>query len=261
MVQPSDLTQIYPPRPARIKKVEAARNQLLSAGDPILRLELPELDTGIEAARIELDQVRLQLDRSAADQGDRSETIVLNQEFGSRNARLSGLQKISRELVIRSPIAGRLVQVESDLHEGRWVQKEMLLALVTAQEDFVARGYIQEGELHRIGASTSGKFIPEDLSIPTMAVNLKDIAVAGSSSIQILELLEVNGGLIEVNKDKNGAYTPVSPQYRVNFDLVESFNPQKQIIRGTVHLRGKGRSIAEKFWQRIARVLVKESVF
>ena len=261
VVQPADLSQVYPPRSARIVKIEARRNQMLSAGDPIIRLEVPELGGDIEAAQIELDQVRLKLNRGAADARDRSETIILARELAQKNTMLAGLESMDRELVIRAPVSGRLVQLENDLHHGRWVKQETLLALVSSEKKFVANGYISEDEIDRLYTRGRGKFIPDDLSRSSLEVNLIDVAIAGEKSIGIPELADVNGGQIATIEDNAGNLTAISPQYAVKFELLEHTQVPNQIIRGTIHFHGTHQSIAGKLWERVARILVRESVF
>ncbi len=261
VLQPSDLAQVYPPRPAKIVSLIAQRGQFVEAGDPIMIMEVPRLQSQIEAARIEVAKIKLQLVQSAADKSVRAENIVLQREFFSRSGQLSGLEQMDSELVVRTPVSGRVVQLEENLHAGRWLGNNTLIALISSQSEHIARGYIRDDQIDRLRSGATGVFVPEDLSRPKFEVRLTNTSVASSTTIEIDELLEQSGGPIALTSMSDNNAAPVSPQFQIEFKPTEAIHDPQQVIRGSVLLNGKGQSIAMKFWRQIAKVLVRESVF
>ena len=261
VLQPSDLTQVYPPRPAKIVNLTARRDQYVEAGDPILIMQVPRLQREIEAARIEVAQTRLQLIQSTANRAARTDNIVLKREFLSRSGRLSGLEQMDSELIVRAPVSGRVVQLEENLHAGRWLGKDTLIALVSTQSEHIAKGYIRDDQIDRIQSGSIGTFIPDDISRSKFGVRLTNVSIASSPTIDIDELLRHSGGTIAVSSASGGRDAPVSPHYQIEFQPTNKIQDPGQVIRGTILLRGKRQSMAMNFWRQVAKIIVRESVF
>ena len=166
-----------------------------------------------------------------------------------------------RELVLRAPVSGRLVQVEENLHAGRWLAKEQLIALVSSQSEHIVKGYVNQSQLARIQSDANGTFVPEDLSRSKLGVRLTNVSLAASPTIEIAELLRHNGGTIAATSGSKADTVPVLPHYQIELQPTELIQDPGQIIRGVILLRGKRQSVASKLWRQVAKVLVRESVF
>jgi putative peptide zinc metalloprotease protein len=175
VLQAADLVRIYPPRTALIQDIAADRNDFVEQGDPILLLQLPELEAEIEEAQALSNELKTRLSRSASDPQERVDLTVLRRQVLANDARIAGLEEERAELLVTAPVAGRIVQMASGLHVERWVTKDTLLAIVTSQSDWIVRGYATQTDIERVEPGAIGRFIPDDLTQPSIEVRLNEL--------------------------------------------------------------------------------------
>jgi putative peptide zinc metalloprotease protein len=257
----ADLTHIYPTRAAQIISVSAERGTAINEGSPILQLRVPEIDSQIAGVEVKRNLARLHLAQIMADGQKLDQLLILRQELGSQQTRLDGLIKETQELVIRAPMNGTILQMASDLHQGRWIGKNNLLAIVASGKEHIIKGYISGADLLRLTDEARGQFIPEDLSRPAFPVKLVRTDDAGSRTIDILELTSNHGGKIAVEVDRHKKLVPLSAQYLIELQPVHLDYLPKQVVRGMVHLRGIPQSLLKRAWYHVSKVLVRESGF
>lgn len=261
VLEAADLTQVYPARAAKVVSVEATRGSFVSQGTPICYLHAPEIDNEIDGTKIKIDLTRLRLARATGDRIDREESLVLARELASLQAKLDGFLREKGELVVRAPAAGTILELDPNLHPGRWVGRTDLLALIAARERYVVRGYVSESSLFRLKANARGRFIPDDLTRSGIAVRLVSVARAGAASIDILELASTNGGRVPVEIDPQQRLVPVMAQYLVELEPQGLHRSPQQIVRGIVELEGAPESLLTRAWRQVAQVLIRESGF
>lgn len=261
VLEAADLARLYPPRAAKVISINVKRNDFVAEESPIVHLHVPEIDNEIAAAQIKLDLVRLRFARAMADRMDREESLVLRQELVSLQTKLDGLLKEKQELVIRSPLAGTVLEIDPNLHHGRWVGKTDRLALIATGKQHVVRGYVSESNLFRLKANAEGRFIPDDLTRSAIPVRLIYVARAGTSAIDILELASTNGGKIPVEPDIKQRLVPVTAQYLVELEPLGMNHPPNQLVRGIVDLTGAPESFLTRAWRQVSKILIRESGF
>jgi putative peptide zinc metalloprotease protein len=258
----SDIYQIYPPRAAKIESVLVTQGQTIKKGDIIARLSSVDADTAIRRAAIKLDGTQLRLARTMSDNADREQRLVLLHEFDSLQTELDGLHREKDELVVRAPVAGKVLEVDVKLHPDRWISKSHLIAVVSAEKSAIARGYASEPSTGRIRLGVTGTFIPDDLLRPSLPIKISRISEAGAASIEIPSLASEYGGRIAVQMDSERRLVPLRSQYLIEMESVEPESlPREQVVRGVAHLSGTPESVAGSAWRQIVRVLVRESGF
>jgi putative peptide zinc metalloprotease protein len=258
----SDIYQIYPPRAAKIESVLVTQGQTIKKGDIIAQLSSVDADTAIRRAAIKLDGTQLRLARTMSDNADREQRLVLLHEFDSLQTELDGLHREKDELVVRAPVAGKVLEVDVKLHPDRWISKSHLIAVVSAEKSAIARGYASEPSTGRIRLGVTGTFIPDDLLRPSLPIKISRISEAGAASIEIPSLASEYGGRIAVQMDSERRLVPLRSQYLIEMESVEPESlPREQVVRGVARLSGTPESVAGSAWRQIVRVLVRESGF
>ncbi len=261
ILEAGDVARIYPPRPAKVVSVAVKVGDFVEKGALIVELEQPEIAHEIETTKVKLELTRLRLARTAAAKADREETLVLGHEVAMLETRLAGLAEQKAQLSVRSPIAGRVLELDRALHPSRWIAKSEMLALVGSGDRASLRGYVTEGAVTRLGDAASGKFIPDVLSMASIPVRLFEIGRAGATTIDIPELAEPHGGWIRVELDGQQAMVPRDGNYMALIEPLVDVPMPGQVLRGVVHLTGKSESILVSSLRQVARVLVRESGF
>jgi putative peptide zinc metalloprotease protein len=261
ILEAADLVQVYPPRAAEVVRINARRGGFVHEFAPIITLNDREIESKIADTKIRIDITRLRLARTVADRIDREESLVLTHELASLQTKLGGLQKQKDDLTIRSPASGTVLELDPDLHPGRWIGKSDRLALVAAQKRHVVRGYVSESSLYRLTADAEGLFIPDDLTRSSIPVRLKNVARGGAVSIDIPALASTNGGQIAVQPDSQQKLVPLTAQYLVELEPQALDHPLAQVVRGVVDLNGAPESFMIRAWRQVSTVLIRESGF
>ncbi len=261
MVISSGLTQFYPERPSRLDQIKVKSGDTVKAGAVLFRLKDPEIEGRIREVSLKRRAVDLKLSRIASSRSDLDERLVLIQSFKALETELKGLLEQRDNLVIRAPIDGKVLQVSHNLHRGRWVEKNQLLALFTPSPDLVLQGYVHETMLQRLAPGNHGRFVPDDPTRKSLPVRLDRVNEASSDVIELPALTTASGGSIAVDRDKAGALVPRSAQYMVELKPLKRMDEAQHVMRGVVILKGKHESLASVALRRVLSVFVRESGF
>jgi putative peptide zinc metalloprotease protein len=257
----SDVVPVFPQRPALVKSIAVINGQTVGAGDILIETRSPDVEQELLTTEIKISVTKLRLARVGSDEADRSERLVLLKELDAQQSKRDGLLAEQRALIIRSPIAGQVLELDPELHAGRWLGRGDRLALVGARQRHVLKGYLDESSLARVVVGASGHFIPDDPLQARIPVHLQSIAQAGATAIEIPALASVYGGRIPVEADQQQRLIPLAAHYLADLTPGGAVASQGQVIRGVVHLAGQPESLMIRAWRQIARVLVRESGF
>lgn len=259
IVEAEGTALLFPPRAADVVSVDVVPGQRVDASDVVARLASVDLEHALRLAKLKRELTRQRLARRTADEEDRSDSLVLERELALLTAKIEGLERERGELVVTAGRAGIVREVNPHLHPGRAVSRKEPLALVGQERAHVARGYLAESDLWRIGTGSTGTFIPDDPGRPVFPVTVGDIAVSGAASIEIAELASTHHGPIAVQVDGRKQQVPVTAQYLVRFRTQDLDAPPATTIRGWVHVEGAAESLLARTVRQALKVLVRES--
>lgn len=259
IIEAKGFEKIYPVAPAQVVKVRARNGQTVAEGQILVQLISPQLENELTLERINLQKVEQQIARRTADRKDREQGLVLQRQRLLIHNKIAGLERRIAKLEVRAPFGGRVVDLNPDLHDGRWIGPNAPLLTVVDDTDYVARGYLAEADLWRIANGTSGKFVPDDVMRKSVPVSVRDVSVANTPALEIAYLASIHEGPVAVRKDAGQQLIPVEAQYLVLMDLLDPQPPGRQVTRGLVRLDGRPESIAARVWRRTLQVLVRES--
>ena len=259
IVEAKDLVHIFPPRTARIKSVNAERGASVDAGALILELESPELDNERRQVQAKLQLVRFRLARRGADETDKAQNLELEREFALLSAREKGLAREQAELSVRAQRGGIVVELNPELHAGRWIGQREQIAMVAGATGLVARGYISEQGLARVKTGAEGRFVPDSPSGRALDIRLDRIAISSSPVIDVPELASQFGGAVPTQPDQRQRPVPAGAHYLVVMTVPNEVSGALHTVRGVVWLTAERESIATGVWRHVLKVLVRES--
>ena len=250
--------RVFPKRSAKVVAVHVTQGDTVEAGKPLVSLASGELEHDINVVNLNIQMVRARLARLTADDTDRENRVVSIGELAAFTEKLQGLTQEREELQIRAPITGRIVELNPALEPGRTVNSKELIALVSGETSFVARGFIGESEIWRLGPGAAGKVIPESIARATYNVAVREISPSGAPSLDIPDLASTYGGKIAVQPDVQHRLVPVDAQYAVTFAVENSGVRPEVRFRGVAHIKGAAESFAAGLWRQTIKVLIRE---
>lgn len=259
VLEPAAYARIFPTTPAMVKSVSVHRGDDVAAGSTLVTLVSPQNERDRALARIRLALVEAKLQRRASVVEDRAETLSLDTERKLLLDRLAGLERERRELVLTSPIAGVVRDLDPDLDPGRWVGRDAQIALITAPDSSVARGYIRDGAAQGVIAGAVGTFVPDSYFYAIAPVRVADIGYAAASRLDIAALSSVDGGPIPARPTPDHGSAPDFAVFPIRFSA--EVGAPRTVTRGAVRVAGARESIVGGMLRQVARVLVRESGF
>ena len=253
---------LYPAAPARIATMPATPDRRVAAGAVLFRLVSPDLDHQIAQSERDLTLTQHLILRQAASPETLSALGVLQEQLATQWSAYHGLVDQRAALAVAAPFDGRLVDVPADLAAGRWVGMDQPLGRVISDNQALIEGYLSADDLARVQVGAVGRFIPDDITRPDVAVRVTAIDAASTPTLDTPYLVSVYGGSIAVRADENQRLVPEHAVYRVALEPLEPHDvTPDQVARGVVRLEGDARSFADRVYRAVAAVLIRESGF
>ncbi len=261
----AETAKLYPPRAAQIAAVVATREQTVSRGEMLIQLTSPELESDLRITRARLSSIELRLARGSADKDDRDERQILISSRIALLAKVQGIERERAELDVIAPFVGDLIELDPNMHVGRWVGPREQLALVRGSGGGGAIvGYLREADLWRVEAGAAAVFIPELPLAERVTARLTHVSSASAAEIEQAELATPHGGSIDVQGDggrgdgaRGARLVPTSSHYQVS--LVTDARPTAMRLRGVLLIEGRAESYLSALYRHILKVLVRES--
>lgn len=260
LLEASRTSALHAPVAARLKSVHVQDGQSVAAGDLLLELDSPDLDSRQVIVRHEIEILQLQLRRQSARSETAADAGILEQRLAEAVAEYRGLAAQRERLQLRAPAAGIVRDLQRDLSSDRWLHPAEPLARII-EPGLRLRGYLAEENLWRVEAGSEGHFVSDDPARPAMKVRLVEVDATGVAYLELDSLSSDHGGPIAVHRDAQGRAEPVQAQYGVRLDLLDESLVSSQTARGVVVLHGTGQSVLGAVWRRLAALGVRESGF
>ncbi|MDG6077732.1 HlyD family efflux transporter periplasmic adaptor subunit [Erythrobacter litoralis] len=258
VLTPVGTSPIVSGEPARVVRVMAGNGQFVERGAPIVELEAPELNAQAASAKVRIAQLEMQLGRSAADTRDRSNRGIIERELQLEKEALAGLERRASGLILTAPTAGIVSDLSPEIHAGRWISGEEVIAQVVTPADYDVHAYIEEDEMWRIEPASLGTFVAADAGGPARRAKLVETSSAAIERLEQPILASVNGGPIAVDRSGD-ALTPRKAYYRVRLIAergeLSREGGQIQTTPGTVQIETEGRSFAQWFVKALVQAI------
>lgn len=256
----SNETQIVSADAALITEVKVQPGARVKEGDLILALESPDLKRLQETARIHLELATTRSDRKAADPQDQRELQVIEAQRQESQSELAGLAQRMQQLEVRASEDGWVVDLDPGMQEGRWLRPGQLIARLLQGQSRDVRGLVAQHELTRLRAGTKGRFIPDDPVQPAVEVTLLELKTT-AEEVVFPEFLSSNyGGDVKATTDPQGREIPERAHVAARFAPSPSaaLPPDPILVRGVVHIQAQPRSLFDRAFNHVWRVINNE---
>jgi len=250
---------IYAPLSGRIVSLSLQDGTHVSKGDVLVRLEAPQMALQLDAAKERASLLETRIDRSGADAQDRASLIVLTNELEEVRERIKGLDRLSKQMIIRAPFDGQIVDMDKELHEGLWINSKTALAVVQADNGVRIKGYVAETSLFRFTTGAQAVFIPDNRESPMVFAKVQNISVASTEKLDEPYLALRFGGSIVTEDGNQQELKPKHANYAVAFvPSDEGMQRPRIAVRGVSVIVGQPESFYVRAKRQVLKVLVRE---
>jgi putative peptide zinc metalloprotease protein len=260
VVEPEAYARVFPRTAGEIVAIHVRTGDTVAAGHPLVALSQPRLLREIEVVRLRRALLQDRLDRRVADRKDLAQTPQIEQEIVALDEKAAALTREMDNLIVRAPASGVIRELNPALLVGRSIGRDEEIAIIISRARAIARGYVQQDDLWRIGDAVKGSFMPDDASLRPIPVTLRSANPLGAQTIEIPMLASVHGGAVETwPAGKSGELRPLKASHLAEFEIDAPIPLPGQVLRGTARIEARPESLAAAAWRRVLRVLVQES--
>lgn len=242
---------------AQVISMDIKPGQQVIKDQVLMVLKSPKLEKEIELTRKQLDLLEIRAKRAVSYAQDQEDLTVILEQIAVESTKLAGLEKEQARLTLRAPFQGVISEVAADLHPNQWINQGTPICLIIDPMFAEIKGVIAEHELDRIELGKQAQFFPENLELSELTASINRIDWGNIQSLDLPYLASKFGGSVAV-KDHSAMLVPKASVYAIYLDNIAATVPQQE-VRGDILIEGKPISLARRFLERAASVLMRES--
>ncbi len=247
--------------PAQIAKIHVRNGDRVAAGTPIMTLLAPDLDREAALHRVEIARLSAQMDRAMSDAQDMSNRAVLERQLTGEKEALAGTDVRRAKLILRAPMAGKVVDITPDMHPGRWLGGAEVVARIVTPGRYDVQAYAAQDEIWRLENGASARFVPDDSAQGSRPAKLIEIANSAAQRIDLPVLASVNGGPIAVATQGEDKLKPRIPVSRLRLVAMRDDGEDRaavQAVPGRVIIDAAGQSFLSRAIKWAGKIVAQE---
>ena len=272
LLQSERQVRLLSPIAAQVVEIHAAYGQTVGEGEPLFRLRSPELHQEIAMLRRRIVALQWELSFHFIRRETAAEVPVALRERQAARKRLAMLKAQEKQLVIRAPLGGVVVDMPRSLAQGEWIGAGEWLCTAADTMRPQAVAYVDGRELYRLRKGSRAKFIAEDSGQPDMELEIVSIASTASRHLSAApELASPNGGAIAAVRapravatslgGDTGGWVPEQAVYRVVLRPVHELEMPPRVLRGSVVVAAERESLFMRCGRYVLAVFLRETGF
>lgn len=261
VLKPEQQITLFSPRAAMIVEVAATPDRLAEPGDVLVRLQAPDLDLSLKTSELEVKTLEWQAGVFGVDPDWLERRELSAHKLETERARLDGLRQDHARLSVSSPFAGYVTDMDRSLRAGVWVGDATPLMRIVNFGRGRLDGLIVEEDLGAVDTGALGRFIPDDPLRPGFKVMLSEMSAGAVKALPDPALASRHGGPVSAEPDRDNRLIPEETYYAATFHPMESVADPGAVVRGTVLVKARGRSIIGAIWRQATMVVLRESGF
>ena len=220
VVEATEFRKIFPPADARIQQVVVQPGQPVVAGDLLLVLESPELESRAMRTQRKIDLIQTHLQRRGGSRKDQLSQWVQFRALAEQQSLLMGIESLRGELSVHAPISGE-VQGLAELRPGQWIAQSEGIADIVNTASWQISALLAEEDLLRIEPGATATFFANDGMHGKLGATVLSIDEAAVITLPWPSLASLHGGPIAVRpvEQTETALRPEQAYYRVQLQL------------------------------------------
>ncbi len=256
-----NVSQIEAPGKGRIVTEISEIGRLVQKGDILMRLQDDKSEQELEKIGYDLAQTVVSADRlgSGGTQGGYRKWLMA--EHQRLSAEQEKIRQSLSQLEIRSPVSGKILDVDESLNKGSYVSKKKYLLTVGDEKSFEIRAYAPENIYREIKGKyiSEGKVVFQDLETNTIIGKFREKFDFPVNIFPNPSLFDYTGGPILSFMKPSGSAVPRDAYYPIIFDIPLITEHIRHGTRCSVKIKEtESFSIMERIIRKGWRVLAAE---
>lgn len=249
--------QLYAPYSGELVELYASSGEQVTTGQPLFRLEAPELQTRHQVVRSEI--AVLQLDRQAALIDDPALVSTIDEDLARKKRLLESLGLLSDQLMVRAQASGRLDLDERYSRLGQFVREGAEMGLVVGSDTLLVKAVVEQKDIARIkqGVLRAQVRLAEQFSSPIEASLASQSPGADRRLPSKALAMDTTGG-IAVASSESSEWSTVDPVFHIEIALPENTHTVGIGGKAFVSLQHSPEAIGKRVWQTLRRLILDE---
>ena len=247
---------------ASIQSVNVTSGQSVKQGEILFVLKNKDLEHQITLAQKRAKSLETEIRNKSVERIHYRDSRLLAEELQKTAATLTLETARQKDLIIRAPIDGIIVDIPDHIMVSQWISKREYLGLIKSHDNQV-EAFVQEDDLARIAVGNKAILYSQSTHLQALNGQINRIDAHPAKYIPYPELGADQGGPIAMNAqsaDQN--LMPLERHYK----LVINWNnqsdetlPYHSTFTGTARLSAKPESLAYKTIRKAASIIIQES--
>jgi putative peptide zinc metalloprotease protein len=176
-------------------------------------------------------------------------------------AEISGLNEEKLLYLPQAPFAGRLRDLDPDLHVGQWLARKEKIGVLVGNGNLLVETYLDEEAVKRVKPGDEGIFMIDSLVGPVLRLRVLSVD-ADATRVLPNGLLTAQAGGHVLTREKGGQFIPERSVYRVALEVRSHLDELvDRSWRGQVVIRASWEAPAWRYLRSALSVLMREVGF
>jgi putative peptide zinc metalloprotease protein len=261
-LHPEHQYNVYSPRAGRLVALPAAGR--VTQGQVLFVVASPDLQIAAQRAEaLAQSHARELVGLVGLPNGEERRAGVRSQ-FDRFQAETSLYKAEQARMILTSPFAGMLVDLDPQLAPGVWINPRQRLATIIDPSRWVVDAYISEADIGRVRTGDYARVQAHSKSIHFLNGRVSEVDTARTTVLPHAMLDAQSGGPIltlpATSTEHHAEHAPRDAIYRVRIILDQPPGVSRMSV-GKVIITGEARAWLPSVFERIASVLLRESSF
>lgn len=264
LLRPAEVWPVHVPAGAYLAQLPVSHGGHVQAGQLLVSLQSPELDSRIRAAQARVERLRRQAGTAAFDDESRQQWLSTHESLVTAEAELEALMIEAQRLAPLAPWAGTVLDLDPDLQPGQWVAKDERLAfLVRDGSAWMVETWLDEDSVARVQVGADARFHNDAGTGGSLHLTVEAIDKDATRVLARPELAAQNGGHLLVRHDRD-QLVPEQAIYRVQLRVADGQLTPEALAhswRGHVSIEAQSQAVVTRYLRQLMTVLVRETGF
>ncbi len=249
---------LFAPGPSSIEAMPVKRGQAVAAGQVLMKLSAEDAEYRQRIANARVSRLAWQAEVSGLDESLRARQPITVEELEAARAELAGATDELQRYTVIAPFPGVLADLAPDLRVGESVGRQQQLGVFIDPSAWEVETYLTDAEVERVALGNGGRFLPETPGLPALALKVVRIDRDATRALPDAMLAVGHGGEVLV-RERNNQLVPERAVYRVVLAVEEAAPAQAHVLRGSVVIYGRPKSLAGDFLRSGAALAIREA--